>query len=183
MKFTKIITILTLFIVGCSSSTNSVKNKDTVSPSKEIKINNLRITIPAGWREIEDNSDQLFQIWLVNDENNASIVFRNIHLNELSDQTIEEKLNVIAQLILNKRKSFSDNFELLSRSAGKINNLDIFKLRYLLEDKIQNILIVTNGKEFYECLAYFKNDYQPTTKEIENLLDRQEKLMEKLIIY
>lgn len=183
MKFLISVLIVVLLLNGCSSSGEAAKNAYDKSPSKELKADNLQITIPSGWRKIEDNNDQLFQIWLINDKNNASIGFRSIYLNDLADLPLKEKLNAIEHTLLSKRKSFSDDIELLSRTEYKVNNLNLIELRFLLNEKIQNLLIITNGVRFYECLAYFKNDYSPSTEDIENLLDKQKSIVNDLIVY
>jgi len=181
MKLVIVSVLLTLFLLGCSASTETSKTKQVnISPSKNLLSNNLQITIPPGWRVIKDNSDQLFEVWLINDQNSAAISFIPLYLSNIELDTMKDKLNIIAEISLNKRQAASAEFELINKDSLEVNNLRIVELKYLLEKNIQNLLIFTDGSQYYECLAYFNNDYKPNDFEIENLLGTQQEIVTEL---
>lgn len=183
MKINTLIALFLSLLIGCSSSPETTNKNESVSPSKTVKTNKLDITIPMGWRQIEDNTDKIFELWLINDLNNASIAFTPIHLNNFYSESLEEKVNIISDISIKKRESAFDDFELLTKKNFSINKLFIEEVRYLINDKIQNLLIVSNGKHFYECIAYFKKDYDPNSSEIENLIETQKQTINSLVIH
>lgn len=109
--------LLIIFINGCSSSSESTSEKnypELKSTPTHIFSSNLEITIPNGWREIKDNHNQLFDIWLVNNQNNAVICFIPIYLSDdLVEKSYDEKLDIIKQIVKNKKQSNVENFEII----------------------------------------------------------------------
>jgi hypothetical protein len=178
----KIISILiSLFLIsGCSSSIEIAKSNNK-SNHKSITTHtassNLGITIPSGWREIKDNHEQLFDIWLVNDQNNAVICFIPIYLSdELIKKPFEEKLNIIEQIVINNKKSSGEDFQFV-QEKNEVTKYQMKSIKFEFEDDIKNSILFGSKNNFYECLAYFKNDYNPTHTEIERLIKIQEKIV------
>jgi hypothetical protein len=178
----KIISILiSLFIIsGCSSSTEIAKNYNK-SKHKAITTHtassNLGITIPSGWREIKDNHEQLFDIWLVNDQNNAVICFIPIYLSDdLKNKPFEENLKIIEQIVIINKQSNGEDFQIVQEKK-EVTNYQIKSIKFKFEDDIKNSIIFGSENKFYECLAYFKNNYNPSPIEIERLIKIQEKIV------
>lgn len=168
--------LLIVIIAGCSSSAESTNTKKVTPPSTAFySSNKLNFELPKGWREIKDNHEQLFDIWLVNDSNNAVIGFIPIHLNEnINLNSIDEKLDLIEKIIREKRISETSEFEIIEEKRI-VSNYPIRMLKFKIENITQNSLLFGNDTNFYECLAYFKKGYEPTWIEFEDLLNVQMK--------
>lgn len=172
-------------IVSCSSTQESVKfeKHPTIKriPS-HTSSRHLDVKIPIGWREIKDNREQLFDIWLVNDENNATISFIPINLaDNLLQNTEEEKLAIIEKIVINKKKSIIDDFEIVEQKEMNFNQISK-SIKFLMNGDIQNSIIYGNGKNYYECLAYFSEKHSPEEEEIEYLIEIQKQIVSKSII-
>lgn len=178
MKFSQLIAALYLILIisACSSSKGTVKN-DNLSISKIINSNtsssNLIISIPSKWREIKDNYNQLFDVWLVNKKNNAVIAFIPINFSEnLLELSNPEKMEIIEQIIINKKKSSLDDFEIVDQQK-ELTKYEKSTLKYRCDGNIHNSVIFGKGNNYYECVAYFKNDYTPSSVEIYGLIKTQ----------
>jgi len=167
-----------LIISACSSSTESTSENKLSSPVETYYTsNNLKIVIPHGWKEIKDNHEQLFDIWLVNDNNNAVIGFIPITIDEsVKSNSIDEQLDIIEIIIRNKRKSTSSKFEIIEENKI-VSDYYIRSLKFNIDETMQNSLLFGNGENFYESLAYFKIDYKPTLPEINNLIEVQKQIV------
>ena len=100
MKSFLTLILASLFFLSCSSSTETTKNNISISPSKKLHNNSLHFTVPSGWREIKDNSDRLFEVWLINDQSNAAISFIPIYLHNIDENSVDENLNIISEISL-----------------------------------------------------------------------------------
>ena len=175
------IIILSLFLIsGCSSSSESTNNStypNSKSTTTLAASSNLAITIPEGWREIKDNHNQLFDIWLVNNQNNAVICFIPIYLSDdLTKKTFEEKFKMIKQIVINNKKSITKDFQIVE-DKNEVANYQMISIKVEIEDVIQNSILFGSENNFYECLAYYKNGFNPNSSEIELLIDIQEKIV------
>ncbi|MCB0731122.1 MAG: hypothetical protein KDC88_08820 [Ignavibacteriae bacterium] len=171
-----------IFSFGCSSSSETTQNNTQTSEISYITTNNLKVTIPSGWKEIKDNYEQIYELWLVNDNSNASISFIPIILNsELMEKSETEKIELIKKIITTKRQNTADEFELLSEQ-----NMDskyyMKSLQFIINNSIQNSIIFGDGKKYYECLAYFNKNYQPSDSEIEELFSIQNTVVQSSTI-
>lgn len=182
MKLFKLLfTLLIISIIsGCSSSQESTSNDKLPEPTlipTQTSSSHLEIKIPIGWREIKDNKDQFFDIWLVNNENKAVIAFIPIYLTDnLIKKTEDEKLELIEKIVINKKKSSVDNFEIVDQKKTDFYaNSKSLKLR--VENSFQNSIIYGNGKNYYECLAYFSDEHSPDESEISTLINIQENIV------
>jgi len=180
-----ILSIIFVYIhFGCSSTRETTKSDNQVltnTPKLTSSIN-LEITIPTGWREIEDNHNQIFEIWLVNGNNNATICFIPIHIDpRLGEKSYEGNFNLVEQIIINEKKSSGYNFEILDRKVEGNNHLRR-SIKYKIDGTLQNSIIFGNGDVYYECLAYFNNNYKASNFEIEQIFEIQENIVQGSII-
>jgi hypothetical protein len=181
MKFYKLLCISALpFIFShCSSSeeTTKISSSTHESPAKSVSTSALEIIAPSGWREIEDNSNKLFDIWLVNDLDNSVISFSTINLNGIIQQsTHEEKMELIEKIIIGKKK-YSTNVEIIDQDTRFLND-NAKQIRLMLNDNFQNVIIFGDGKNYFESLAYFKENYNPSNQEIDDLVMNQYNIIE-----
>jgi len=156
----KIVSIifLSLLVVNCSSTTE-ISNERTNSVYKESSknVSNLIIDIPDGWREINDNHDRLFEIWLVNLENNASICFIPININFLADTiSLENKIEIAGEILIKDKKSKNEDFEIISESYLN-KNRSYKSIYYKIGESFQRSIIFGSNNKVYECLAYGKS--------------------------
>lgn len=176
MTFAKHISflMLLLLLVSCSSSVvTSVKNNSTKPPKVVVLENyNLSFNIPSGWNLIDDNYKKIFEVWLVSENNKSAIgiIPINITKNELFGSS-EDKINLIKSVTLNKKKSNAD-VEIISDEM-KYFGRDASEVRMLVNHTFQNSIIFGDNENFFECLAYFLEGYDPTEDEIDNLLADQ----------
>ena len=148
---------LILFIIGligCGTSTEQFEKIETIDyRSDSVGSANLSLTIPSGWKEIDDNKEKIFDIWLVNEENNASICFIPIHLDKrFNEKSDADKHSFVVDLLLNKKRSTASDFEVVFKQENFRNN--ITTIRYITDGNLQNSIIFGKGELFYECLAY-----------------------------
>ena len=109
------ISLLVLIFFGCSSSTETTKTDETdqISDSspKIITSDNINIIIPPGWKEIEDNNEQVFEIWLINKFENAVIAFIPINLSHnLESSSEQSEFDIIEQILITKKKTSGRRF-------------------------------------------------------------------------
>ncbi len=164
-----------LFILGCSSTSNLDKTNRLY---KQITASgNLQIKIPNNWIEIKDNHNQLFDIWLVNKKNDASIVFIPIYISEEIVFNNElDKLDTIKEIVLAKKKATSTNFAILEKTNLN-NNFISQSIRYLIEGKEYNSIIFGKNNVFYESQAYIKSGNQPSSLSLNDLIEVQEHIL------
>lgn len=163
-----------ILIVACASSTQT--KSENQSPGFERKVentSNLEITIPAGWRKIQDNKEKLFELWLVNSDKNASISFIPIHIDSsLNGMSLAEKLNFAVDMTLKERQAGNEGFELIAKS--EMTDMQGFRLLYKIGNQQQSSIIFGNENRLYECLAYFSEYVNFSEEEINNLFETQE---------
>lgn len=187
MKLSNLLFISVFFIIviSCSSTTETTKadesdiNSD--SSPKLITSDNINIQIPPDWKEIEDNNEPFFEIWLINKNENAVIAFIPINLShDLNTSDERSEFDIIEQIILTKKQNSGLDFELIEEKLieAQYENKSI---RYLLDDKYQNSILFGNGTKYYECLAYFHQEYLPTEEEIEELFITQQEIVNNVI--
>lgn len=186
MKFYQYLLIIPLSFlwISCSSSTETTsqtKIPELTSEPSFIQTQNLEVSIPFGWREIKDNHEQLFEIWLVSDNNKSAISFVPVLIDSsLIERPIEEQLTLIEKIIMNKRKSTADDFQLLNNNSTLLENKR--SVTFEINGFVQNSILFGDGTTFYECLAYFDNGYEPTTTEIEELFATQEIIVAESVL-
>ncbi|MDX1699791.1 MAG: hypothetical protein R3250_04185, partial [Melioribacteraceae bacterium] len=161
-------------LFGCGSSTKQAENVEIVDYRTGIASSpNLSITVPSGWREIDDNKNKIFEIWLVNKENNASIGFIPIHLDKrFGDKSDVDKHKLVVDLLLNKKKSTASDFKVLLNEENS-SNYNFTTIKYLTDNKLQNSIIFGTGDLFYESLAYSDNNSDLSESEIEEIFKVQ----------
>jgi hypothetical protein len=164
--------IFSIIIYACSSSVETTANKK-VYPESSIKTNNLIVNIPDGWREISDNDEKLFEIWLVNKENTAVICFIPITVNnQIEVKTETEKLDILEKILTTKRTVNADKFEVIESTELDSDYLNR-QIKFSINNKIQNSILFGKDKYFYECLAYFDNTYFPSSNQLNTLFETQ----------
>lgn len=167
------------FIIGCSSSTETtsdVKSVRTINVSDEI-ARNITVIIPNGWREIKDNADQLFEIWLVNKENNAVICFIPVNFSEgLEIPTNDKRLEIIENILITRRKGTGNDFQIIEQRMLDDKYL-IKSTKFSINKHLQNSMVFGNGTYYYESLAYYGKNLEPTNSEITNLIELQEEVI------
>ena len=181
-----LILIVALTLLGCSSSTETAKVSETTNVSdtspKLISSNNIKIKIPPDWKEIADNHEQLFEIWLINKLENAVIAFIPINLiNYTLDTTSEQsEFETIIHIILTKKQNSGLDFEMIDEKIipSEFENKSI---KYLLDEQYQNSILFGYGSKYYECLAYFHEEYLPTEDEIEELFATQQEIIKNVV--
>lgn len=178
MKYTVLINLAIFIFIGCSSSKETTKEITSENKTmSKVTSKNLLLKIPDNWREINDNYNPLFEIWLINNDKNSVIGFIPIHFSdEIENYNVEEKIDMIEKLIIAKKKNVSDKLEILKK------NSIIFKypnksFSYNIDNQFQSSIIFGNGNVFYECIAYFDKSYAPELEEIDNLINIQYKLV------
>ena len=182
-KYFDILLIFLLLLLSCSSSKETSDLKVDVKPSPSVIISdNLKITIPNYWREIDDNHNRLFEIWLVRDDTNAVISFIPVNLSEnFNAGNKNEELSLIEKIIFAKKESGNLNFKLVEKGTlpSKYSNISI---SYYLGDQFQSSIIFGENNVFYECLMYFNDKYAPEASEIEEMLQLQKSIVLESII-
>lgn len=163
---------------GCSSSkqhSDHIKQIDYRSP---VAISpNLSITVPEGWREIDDNKNKIFDIWLLNKENNASIGFIPIHLdNRFNLKDDRDKHKLVVDFMLSKKRSASADFEVINIEDQYSEN-EHTSLTYMNEDKLQKSIIFGRGNIFYECIAFSDLNVELSEEEIEEMFRIQREVV------
>jgi hypothetical protein len=174
-----------MLFIGCSSSTETTKTDETDlntdSPPKLITSDNIKIIIPPDWKEIEDNNEQIFEIWLINKNENAVIAFIPINLSHKPESSeVQSDFNIIEQILITKKQNSGYDFELIEEKviSSEYQNKSFL---YLLDDRNQNSILFGNGSKYYECLAYFHEEYLPTEEEIEELFNTQQEIVSNAI--
>ena len=182
VNFNKLLLFLPIIFAACS--TNPSNHRDSIDKEYE-KItasSNLQIKIPHGWKEIKDNHEQLFDIWLVNDQYNASIVFIPIYLSEkLNFAEEEDKLETVANIILAKKRSTSESFRIESNKKI-ISPFEAISIKYQINGNLQNSLIFGRENVFYECQGYFKNSSHRGEVDLEELIYLQKEIIKETTI-
>jgi len=170
--------ILIFTQLSCSSSAEKTQfdiNSYKGTSSKFISSPNLEITIPDNWREIKDNQNQIFEIWLINDANNATICFLPITI----DQEIPnsgDNLKLIEKILINKKKNSFPDFKIINISDELIKHSAKIII-YESNEGIQNSIIFGNGRNYYECLAYFKKNYVTEDSEADYIFEIQKRII------
>lgn len=165
--------ITALILVNCSSSVDSSISNNGAS-TKIITLNNYNLTfnIPFGWNKVEDNYKKIFEVWLVSENNKSAIGLIPIHIsNKELLGSEKDKLSIIESIVLNKKKTNAD-VELISNEMKNFNR-DAIELRMSVDNDFQNSIIFGENDYYFECLAYFLEEYEPTDEEIELLLKDQ----------
>ena len=174
-----VLVIVFLFLInmfGCSSAKNTIKKNDNVTLTKNYynsESSHLLIKIPSGWNKIKDNSEKLFDFWIVSPQKKSSIVFIPITIeNKLNNK--EDVINFLNESNKKIKRSSKDNFVLLEEiKLQKVNNLFVKGFIYKEGANIKRTIVLGNGKRFYESLAYFNKNYNPTNDEVKNLFKLQ----------
>lgn len=167
-----------LIFSACSSSKDTTKEEGDKFPSEETAIspiNKLEVNIPLGWKLISDNNDQLFDIWLLNVDKNSSITFIPLSLSKNFElNSSEENLNLLFELIKNQKKISNNNLVLLEENElYKAGNALCLSFQYSIDDNLFNSIIFYLDNKYYECLAYFDSNYEPSYSEFESLIETQ----------
>lgn len=176
MTFVKYISFLLLIfiLVNCSSSveTSVTNNNSNTTKVVELENYNLSFNIPAGWNRIKDNYKKIFEVWLVSENKKSAIGLIPIHIskNELFGSR-EDKLKLVKSVTLSKKKTNAD-IEIISDEMQYFGQ-NVSEVRMLVNNTFQNSIIFGQNENFFECLAYFLEGYDPTEDEIDNLLADQ----------
>ncbi|MBK8944911.1 MAG: hypothetical protein IPM32_06500 [Ignavibacteriae bacterium] len=169
-------TILIIIISSCSSSDEITKVEIPDELDENIAVSqskNISVNIPVQWKNISDNSETVFDIWLVSPENNAAIGFIPQTINEDIDE--EDKIKLLSKFNLESLKT--KNAEINSNETFTLIEIDDFlanPLFYKIDGKSYNSIIFGKDKIYYKSLAYFGNNFNPTEDEIEELIELHE---------
>jgi len=172
------IVITLIYLAGCSSSESiSKKESHSIEPGKLTLTQNLTVTIPNNWQKIDDNNEQLFELWLVNETNDASISFIPIHIDELLIEKNKTSLfDFLEKTIIQSKENSTDSFEILSK--GDLNYR--YPARYFnieINGTKQHIVIFGRDGKYYQSIAYFRKDKHTTDAEYSNLVQLHEMLI------
>ncbi len=167
-----------LILSACSSSDEFVKNEIEIDLSETI-INSdsdkLSVKSPNNWSSVNDNIEQLFDIWLVSPNNKAVIGFIPLSIDKNSKIDSDEgAIKLLSTISLESKKS--NNADFLNETENQIKETDKYlftQLFYEIDDKKINSIIFGKNSTYYECLAYFSKSYEPTDDEYEALLKLQ----------
>ncbi|MFZ1289027.1 MAG: hypothetical protein WAR79_02995 [Melioribacteraceae bacterium] len=168
--------ILLLIISACSSSDESTKFEIPDELDENIAVsqsNKFSVNIPVQWKNILDNSETIFDIWLISPTNNTVIGFIPLSIND--DIEEEDKIKLLSKFNIESLKSkdaeidSSETFTLM-----EIDGILASPLFYEIDGKKYNTIIFGKNEIFYKSLAYFGNGYKPSDDEIEELIELQE---------
>ena len=168
--------LLLIIISACSSSEETLKveipsDLDTYSVNSHLR--KFSVNIPENWKNISDNVETIFDIWLISSDDKTVIGF--IPLNVDNNVEEDDKLKLLSKFEL----------EALKSKNADINTEDIFSLidiegitasplMYEIDGKKFNLIVFGKDNVYYKSLAYFGNGYKPTDDEMEDLIDLQE---------
>ncbi len=180
LSYLLILLLLTTF-QSCSISTKTIEEKD-ITVSKifhKSKTTNLFYKLPNGWREIEDNDNQLFELWLINKNNNSTITFLPIHLDSaFTKNSVKENLRLLNITQKKIKQSTLKDFKILTKFDEFSNNeINFISMKYLDDGKLKQSVIFGKNNSFYECSAYYKDSLAPTDIEINKLFEIQEMVL------
>ncbi len=176
LSYLFILFLLTTF-QSCSTSTKTIAEKD-VSVSTlfhKSSTSNLFYKLPNGWREIEDNDKQIFELWLISKNNNSTITFLPLHLDSsITKNDIQENLRLLYITQKKIKQSTLKSFEIVDKFEEFSNNeITFITMKYLDDGMLKQSVIFGRNKSFYECSAYFKDSFAPTDIEIGKLFEIQ----------
>jgi len=170
--------ILLFTLVGCSSSQSTTEKRDVSLSTLYHKTEkaNLFYKLPKGWTEIKDNYEQLFELWLVGPKNNSTITFVPIQFeNDLNEMNSSNQLQKLLNVKTNIKKASLKNFIVVEKlKEFENNNIKFGSMEYLDNSNAKRSVIFGKGNSYFECIAYFENDYKPTKIELKNLFDIQQ---------
>lgn len=173
---------LVLFIsTSCSSSKSTTEEKDISLSTLYHKTEkaNLYYKLPSGWSEIKDNYEQLFELWLVGAKGKSTIIFIPIQFeNDLIEDNTFEQLRVLLNIETNIKKASLQNHAILDKPQEFENNdIKFISMKYIDDGDTKRSVIFGKSNSFYECIAYFENDYEPTEDELNSLFDVQQRVL------
>jgi len=172
------LTIILLVFSNCTSSKKTIVEKDFSLSTLYHKTDkeNLYYKLPAGWSEIKDNHEQLFDLWLVSPNNKSTITFIPIHTkNNLTKATGFDLLQTLMKTKNKIKESSLKNFSPISKfDKFENNNIQFISMKYLDDGNIKRSVILGKDKSIYECIAYFESSYEPTDDEIAILFEVQQ---------
>ena len=180
----KILIFLALVLsisTSCSSSKSTAEEKDVSLSTLYHKTEkaNLYYKLPSGWSEIKDNYEQLFDLWLVGGKGKSTITFIPIQFeNDLIEDNTFEQLRILLNVETNIKKTSLQNYAILEKPKefGN-NNIKFISMKYLDDGDTKRSVIFGKSNSFYECIAYFENDYAPTEVELNSLFDIQQRVL------
>jgi hypothetical protein len=168
--------ILLVSLVGCSSSKKTIKKNITLSGNYYESVNSdLLIKIPSGWNEIKDNSEKLFDFWLVSPDRNSAIVFVPVYFNS-KDKLLNDRITLefLSETTKKLKQNTNQNFYILNDiPTYKINSFWFNGFMYKIDSNERKSVLFGSNNKFYECIAYFNEEYNPTKNELENLFKVQ----------
>ncbi|MCF8240637.1 MAG: hypothetical protein K9J16_04560 [Melioribacteraceae bacterium] len=163
IKRNLLITVLSLITLSCSSTRYSSENLANILSNSIAKSNfsNISVNIPNNWYEAEDNENKLAEIWLINNELNASLSFNavNIVKNNLSADENPD-LQSAADLLMLMRKAGQNNFKLIKEPASKIiGNRNTVEFEYLNKkgNPARTIVFPLKSKIYESTLVILNN--------------------------
>lgn len=178
-KFPSIILgfVFLVLINSCSTTKRTIESKKIMLSKNYYKSedSHLLIKVPSGWNKIRDNSEKLFDFWLVSPNKNSTIVFVPIALddkNNLPNNRIT--LEFLSKTTLQLKQSSKKKFLLLNNiQTYKSNNLWLNGFRYKLDNNERKSILFGRDNKFYECIAYFNKSYSPNKNELNHLFEIQ----------
>lgn len=167
--------ILLIAAAACSSSDETTKveipsdleDNSVISDSKSFSVN-----IPENWKNVTDNVETLFDIWLLSSDDKAVIGFIPVNVNKNIDEV--DKIKLLAKFELEALKSKEaeiDNNETFS--LINIDGILASPLTYQINGKNYNLIIFGKNNIYYKSIAYFSNSYKPTEDEMKDLIELQ----------
>ena len=178
--FIFIVSISFLFIyVSCSSSTESTKRKTTKillsNKYYESEISDLLVKVPTNWTEVKDNTNHIIDFWLVSPQKNSAIIFIPITLDKENKSTsIEKNLDFLLKTEYQLKQNAINNFSLLNKiQTFQLNKLWFNGFRYKVNGNEKRLILFGNENKYFECIAYFDNNYKSTEEELKYLFNIQ----------
>ena len=168
-----------LIYIGCTSSTELTKRKthEIILSNKYYNSENsdLLIKIPANWTEVKDNTNRLIDFWLVSPKKNSAIIFVPITFDKENKSTsIKENLQFLLKTEYQLKQNTINSFVLLNKiQTFHLNNLWFSGFRYKVNGNEKRLILFGNGNKYFECIAYYDNNYKPTKDELKYLFNTQ----------
>jgi len=185
MKQIIFILISIVIFTACSSSEEITKKEITSEVSENTIVSQtgkLSVKLPSGWINTLDNTETVFDIWLVSPANNAVIGFTPLSINNKVEDidNDEDAIKLLTKFARESKKNRDAEFlnEDEEIIISEINGFMATNLKYEIDGKFFNSIIFGKDKVYYECLSYFSNKYEAEEDEYEKLFSLQKLVIE-----
>ncbi len=148
--FSKILFLLSiiLFITGCSSGSRFSK-ESLISNTRLFSIDkSFSALLPLNYKLIEDNLNETVLIWFVNNNNEESLIIKEIN-------SVDKELQTIAAIVKASKKQIAKSQNVTETEFLTIENKK--SAYFLLEgNELQYVFIFGHKNKFYEISSISK---------------------------